>query len=130
MSLLSKCIDLFGLQAGEGEHSDLGFNVFPLSWSLEFDELVVESFSHGNDSVGHSLDLYQPFVVELRGTKDGADKSGTVDGRVGVEWSNDNLELRVDSCLLIGIGTDKRDGSDSFAVQPEVLGKDWQRRIW
>ena len=37
MSLFSKCIDLFGLEAGEGEHSDLGFDVLPFSWGLELD---------------------------------------------------------------------------------------------
>jgi hypothetical protein len=44
-----------------------------------------------------------------------------LDGRVRVKWSNDNLELRVDSGLLLGIGTNERDGSDSFTVKTEIL---------
>lgn len=39
-----------------------------------------------------------------------------LDGRVGVKWSNYNLELRVDSSLLFRIGTNERDSTDSFTI--------------
>lgn len=44
-----------------------------------------------------------------------------LNGRVGVKGSDNNLELRVDTSLLLGIGTDERDGTDTFTVKTEVL---------
>ena len=44
-----------------------------------------------------------------------------LDWGVRVERSDDNLQLGVDSSLLLGIGTNERDGSDSFTVKTKVL---------
>jgi hypothetical protein len=77
-----------------------------------------------------------PLVVQLWSGENGADESGTavesasayintssslLNGRVGVERSNDDFELRVDSGLLLGIGTNERNSSNSFTVKTEVL---------
>ena len=34
----------------------------PLSWGVKLDELVVQLLSHGNDSVGHTLDFSEPTI--------------------------------------------------------------------
>jgi hypothetical protein len=44
-----------------------------------------------------------------------------LDRRVGVHWSNDNLELGVDAGLLLGVRADKADSTNTFAVQAEIL---------
>jgi hypothetical protein len=45
----------------------------------------------------------------------------SLDGRVRVEGSYDNFQLRVDSSLLLGVGTDERNGSHTFTVKTKVL---------
>jgi hypothetical protein len=45
---------------GHNRLTDLRLDVTPFSRSFELDKLVVQLFSHVDDSVGHSLDLGQP----------------------------------------------------------------------
>ena len=45
----------------------------------------------------------------------------SLDRRVRVHGPDDNLELRVDASLLLGVGADERDGTDTLAIQAEVL---------
>ena len=45
----------------------------------------------------------------------------SLDRRVRVHGPDDDLELRVDASLLLGVGADKRDGTDTLAIQAEVL---------
>jgi hypothetical protein len=40
-----------------------------------------------------------------------------VDGRVGVEGSDEDLDLRIDTFLLVCISADDREGSDTFTVE-------------
>jgi hypothetical protein len=40
-----------------------------------------------------------------------------VDGGVGVQRADENLELRVDALLLVGIGADKGKGANTLAVK-------------
>jgi hypothetical protein len=115
--------------------------VAPLSGSLELDQKVVQAFSHGNDSVGHLLDLSEPLLKERLVAQDGLDQlspamtlvvtldelspvqADALDGRAGPKRSDDPLDLRQDPLLLLGRGDDHREGSRSFTVQPQVLGE-------
>jgi hypothetical protein len=46
-----------------------------------------------------------------------------VDGRVRVERPDENLKLRVDPLLLVGVLADDREGADTLAVEAHVLRK-------
>lgn len=46
-----------------------------------------------------------------------------LDRGVRVQGSDNDLQLRVDPGLLLGVGTDKRDRANSFTVQTQVLGE-------
>jgi hypothetical protein len=46
-----------------------------------------------------------------------------VDGRVGVEGTDENLDLRLNALLLLGVLANKREGTDTLTVQTHVLGE-------
>lgn len=95
----------------------------PVLLGAQLLEVLLEQSSHLDHSVGHLLDLAEPLLLELGVVEDGGGDSSTVDGRVGVEGSDDDLQLRVDSVLLGGVLADKREGTDSLTVQTHVLGE-------
>jgi hypothetical protein len=86
-------------------------------------KVVLKESTHGDDAVSHLLDLTEPLLVKGRAVEDLGGDASTVNGRVGVQRSDDNLELRVDALLLIGIGADHGEGTDTLAVETHVLGK-------
>ena len=101
-NLLSKLGHLLGGQAGVGEHANLGCDVAPVVLAAELLEVLLEESTHGDDAVGHALDLTQPLLVQRRVVEDLGGDAGTVDGRVGVERAHEDLDLRVDALLLLG----------------------------
>lgn len=82
-----------------------------------------EEGAHLNDAVSHALDLAEPLLVEGRVVHDGGGDTGTVDGRVGVEGTDENLDLRIDTLLLLGVLANEREGTNTLAVQTHVLGE-------
>lgn len=94
----------------------------PLSRRLELGQNVEQSFSHGDDPVGHLLDLGQPFLKQLLVAEDRGDKLGTVDWRARVQGSNDSLDLGKDPLLLFGGRNDHGECTGSFTVKTQVLG--------
>jgi hypothetical protein len=80
-------------------------------------EVVLEESTHGDDAVSHLLDLTEPLLVESRAVEDLGGDASTVDGGVGVQRSDENLELRVDTLLLIGIGADDGEGTNTLTVE-------------
>ena len=91
--VLSDLLDLLSRQAGVGEHADLGGDVGPVVLGAELLELLAEESAHGDDAIGHALDLTLPLRVELGVVEDLGGETGTVDGRVGVHRTDDDLEL-------------------------------------
>ena len=104
------------------EHSDLGLDVAPLARSLEVvGEDVVDLLPHADNAVGHALDLRLPLSVEGLVAKNGAGNAGAMGRRVGVHRADDNLELRVDTGLLLGIGGGHGESTRAFAIETHVL---------
>jgi hypothetical protein len=50
-------------------------------------------------------------------------ESNLLDRRVRVHRSDQNLELTVDSCLFVLVGTDQTERTNSFTVETHVLGE-------
>lgn len=145
--LLCQSVHLLGLETGVGEHADLAGDVAPVVLATELLEILLEKSTHGDNAVSHTLNLTQPLLVELGVVQDGRSNTGTVDGRVGVKRTDQDLDLRVDTLLLVGVGTDNGEGTDTLAIKTlgnvsmrkllcrfsrltMFLAKLWQREIW
>lgn len=103
-------------------------DVVPVVLAAEVLEVLLQQGSHLDDAVGHALDLAQPLLVQLRVAKDLAGDASAVDGRVGVERAHEDLDLRVDSLLLLGAVGHHAERADSLAVQTHVLGERLRQR--
>lgn len=146
--LLGQCVHLLGLETGVGEHADLAGDVAPVVLATELLEVLLEESTHGDNAVSHTLDLTQPLLVELGVVQDGGSNTGTVDRRVGVKRADEDLDLRVDTLLLFGVGADNGEGANTLTVETlgnvsmrkplygvsrrltMFLAKLWQREIW
>jgi hypothetical protein len=116
-NLLGKLSHLLGGQAGVGEHANLGCDVAPVVLAAELLEVLLEESTHGDDAVSHALDLTEPLLVESRIVQDFRSDAGTVNGRVGVQWTDKDLDLGVDTLLLLGRLADDGESTDTLAVK-------------
>jgi hypothetical protein len=91
--------------------------VAPVVLATELLEVLLEESTHGDDTVSHTLDLTQPLLVEFGVVQDGRSDTGTVDGRVGVKRADQDLDLRVDTLLLVGIGANNGEGTNTLTVE-------------
>ena len=80
-------------------------------------KVLLEESAHLDDTVSHALDFTEPLLVQLGIVHDGGCNAGTVDGRVGVERTDEDLELRVHALLLLGGFADEREGTDTLTVE-------------
>jgi hypothetical protein len=115
--LLSQRIHLLGCKTGVCEHANLGSDVAPVVLAAELLEVLLEQGAHGNDAVGHALDLTKPLLVQRRVVKDLGGNAGTVDWRVRVKRADKNLDLRVDTLLLICGLADDGEGTNTLTVE-------------
>jgi hypothetical protein len=91
--------------------------------AAELLEVGAEGGAHLNDAVSHALDLTKPLLVKSGVVHDGGGDASTVDGRVRVEGTNENLDLRLNALLLLGVLANEREGTDALTVQTHVLGE-------
>lgn len=63
--LLGQLVHLLRGQASVRKHADLGGDVVPILLAAEVLEVLLEERAHGDDAVGHALDLAEPLLVEL-----------------------------------------------------------------
>jgi hypothetical protein len=97
--------------------------MIPVVLASQVLKILLQERSHLDDTVGHALDLTQPLLVQFRVAKDLACDACTIDGRVGVKWADEDLDLRVDAFLLLGAVCHDAKGTNSLAVKTHVLGK-------
>lgn len=83
----------------------------------------VDLLPHADDAIGHSLDFSLPLSVESRVAQDLAGDTSTMGRRVGVHGSDDDLELAVDTGLLLRVGNGQGERSGTLAVETHVLGE-------
>lgn len=115
--LLGQLVHLLGVQASVGEHANLASDVGPVVLGAELLEVLLEEGTHGDDSVGHALDLTQPLLVQLGVAEDLGGNAGAVDGGVGVQRADEDLQLRVDTLLLLGVSSGDGEGTDTLSVE-------------
>ena len=92
-------------------------NMVPITLASQVLEILLQKRSHLDYTISHSLYLTKPLFVQGRVVQDLGGDSGTMDWRVGVERSYEDLDLRIDALLLLGRVTDDREGPNAFAIQ-------------
>lgn len=115
--LFGKRVHLLRLQAGVGEHANLGSDVAPVVLASKLLKILLEESTHGDDTVSHALDLAEPLLVEGWVIEDLGGDAGAVDRRVRVERADEDLDLRIDALLLLGRFADNREGTDTLTVE-------------
>lgn len=110
-------------QARVREHANLVRDVAPIMLGPQILEVLLQQRAHGDDAVCHALDLAQPLLVQLRVVQDLGRDARTVDGRVRVQRSDKNLDLRVHTLGLFLICADDGEGTHALAIKTHVLRK-------
>ena len=103
------------------EHADLALDVSPLSRSALSDKVIVELVTHADNPVRHMLDLVLPLVIEAVVVQNGGSNASTTERGVGVHGADNDLELTLNTSLLLGIGGDQRERADALTVQTHIL---------
>lgn len=85
-------------------------------------EVLLEEGAHGDDAVGHALDLAEPLGAEGVVVEDLCGDAGAVDGGVRVHGAHEDLDLGVDALLLLGGLADDGEGADALTVEALGLG--------
>lgn len=83
-------------------------------------EVLLQQRPHLDDAVCHALDLSQPLLVQGLILEDSRGNTSAVNGRVGVQRAHENLELAVDALLLLRVGGDDGEGTNTFTVETLV----------
>ena len=95
----------------------------PVVLAAKLLEVGAEERAHLDDAASHALDLTEPLLVKSRVVHDGGGDASTVNGRVGVEGANEDLDLRIDTLLLLGVLANEGESTDTLAVETHVFDK-------
>ena len=115
--LLGQSIHLLGLQTSEGKHTNLAGDVGPVVLAAKLLKVLAEQLAHLDDAVSHTLDLTEPLLVQRSVVHDGGGDASTVDRGVRVEGTDENLDLRLDALLLLGVLADERESTDTLTIE-------------
>lgn len=115
--LLGELIHFLSGHAGVCKHANLAGDVRPVMLGAQLLQVLLKKSTHGNNAVGHTLDLAEPLLVQFGVAQDLGSDTGTVNGRIGVQGTDKNFQLRVDALLLSGVSADEGEGSDTLAVE-------------
>lgn len=89
----------------------------PVVLATELLEVFLQQGAHGDDAVCHILHLTQPLFVQSRVVQDLGSDARAVNRRIGVERPHEDLDLRVDTLLLLDGFANNRKGTNTFAVE-------------
>jgi len=115
--LLGQRVHLLRLEPRVREHADLARDVAPVVLAAQLLQVLLQKRPHLDDPVRHPLDLAQPLLVERWVVEDRAGYARAVHGRVRVQRSHEDLDLRVDTLFLVRVRTDDGECADTLAVQ-------------
>lgn len=89
----------------------------PVVLAAELLQVLLEQGAHADDPFRHALDLAEPLRVQRGVIEDLGRNPSTVDRWVGVEWSDEDLDLRIHPLLLFRRRAHDREGSDPLAIE-------------
>ena len=107
--------------ARDMQWTNLISNMVPVVLAANFLKVLLEQGAHGDDAIGHSFDLAEPLLIQLGVVEDLGGDTSAVNGGIGVERSDEYLNLRVDPLLFFCILTDDREGADALSVKTLTL---------
>lgn len=102
--------------AGVQTVSYLRSDVAPVVLAAKLLEVFFQQRPHADDSVCHALDLAQPLFIQRGVIQDFCGYTSTVHWRIRVEWSHEDLQLRVYPLLLFGRLAHNRESSDTLTI--------------
>lgn len=89
----------------------------PVVLAAQLLEILFEESAHGDDTIGHVLDLAQPLLVQGRVVKNLGCNASTVNRWVGVKRSHEDLDLRINALLLFNGLAHHGESTDTLAVK-------------
>lgn len=92
-------------------------DVGPVVLATQVLEVLLQESAHLDDPVGHTLDLTEPLLVQLGVVHDGGGDASTVNGRVRVEGTDEDLDLGLHALLLLGGFADQREGTHTLTIE-------------
>ena len=121
------CVDhgltLSWCESSEGEHTDLGCDVRPVS----LDALLLDGTSKSSSHVIHSLadcnELFLPLLEVGRVVEDSCSNSSTMLWRRRVVSSDNDLGLAHDSCSIALVSAEEVESSCSLTIETHDLGE-------
>lgn len=121
--LLRQTLALLLIHARETEHADLVGNVRPVARRAQLLQVVAQRGAHGDDTIGHQLHVTEPLLAERFVAQNFGHQPGTVNGRVRVHRSDQDLDLRHRTVGFVLAARDQRERSRALTIQAHVLGE-------
>lgn len=88
----------------------------PIMLAAQRLEVLLKECTHFDNAISHALHFSKPLLVELRIIEDRRGNAGAMDGRIGVQGADEDLDLRINTLLLLSRLADDGECADSFAV--------------
>lgn len=121
--VLTELVNHILVKSSEGEHANLVGDMGPVVLVTELLEGVDETVTHLLHAAGHVSQVLVPHGGEGLVTEDDVDDTGTVHGRVRVDWAGNLLDAAHNDILLGGRAGDHGVATGTLTVETEVLGE-------
>jgi len=121
--VLDDVAHLLSGHASEAEHSNLISDVLPVVRAALLCKSFPQGCPHTDDPVCHSLHVPHPLLPQGRVGHHLSGDPGAVAGRVGVQWPDNDLDLRLHPGGLLFVLALHSEGSSPLAVKAHVLGE-------
>ena len=80
-------------------------------------QILLQQCPHLYNPFRHRLHLSQPLLIKFWVLQNLRCNARAVDGGVGVEWADEDFDLRVYAFFLLGGGAANGEGADALAVE-------------
>merc|ERR1719400_172541 len=121
--VLDDVAHLLSGHASEAEHSNLVSDVLPVVRAALLGKSFPQGCPHTDDPVCHCLYVLHPLLPQGRVGHHLSSDPCAVAGRVGVQWPDNDLDLRLHPGGLLLVLALHSEGSSPFAVETHVLGE-------
>lgn len=91
----------------------------------KFLEIALERGTHRDNPFRHAFDFRKPLLAQIWIIEDLRSDTSSIDGWIGVEWSDEYFYLTVNSLFLLGRLTNNRESTNTFSVETldKILGR-------
>ena len=121
--LFTEFVDHLGVKTSEGKHANLACDVSPVVLVSESGELLDKGSAHLGHTAGHVSQILMPHGGQFFVSKDDIDNAGTMNGRVGVDWSGNLLYAGKNDVLLRLATSNNGNATSALTIETKVLGE-------